>query len=156
MLSDDVIAFLSSIGGGMLCTRSGANQPAHHECLLARVATDHFIGLVPIHLSRSLPENVAANGDAAFVTSRVYGDHRSVQLKGKIAEFREPELYPSEIAGLFPALRSLFPEVNEERAGRMLAGMQKTPSYWLKFQVAQVFDQTPGPSAGRVIAGASA
>jgi hypothetical protein len=156
MLSAEVITFLSSMGGGMLCTRSDANQPAHHECLLALVTADHFIGLVPIHLSRSLPENVAANGDAAFVSSRVYGDHRSVQLKGKIAEFREPGLYPNEIAGLFPSLRALFPMISDEKAAWMLATMQKTPSYWLKFQVAQVFDQSPGPSAGRVIAGAPA
>src|SRR5438132_1471852 len=84
MLNDDTVEFLRSRPISMLCTRDRENRPAAHECFLADVTHERVIAFVPEHLARHLAQNVADNGAAALLVSRSPGDHRSVQLKGRI------------------------------------------------------------------------
>jgi hypothetical protein len=156
-INDDVLAFLRSRPISVLCTRSRENRPAEHECLLAEITADRVIGLVPEQLARSLAENVADNGDAALVVSRAPGDHRSVQLKGKITALGEARLRTDELAEAAERLLPVFGAYMPEATARVyLAAMVGQPMFQVRLEVRQVFNQTPGPGAGRPIEGGAA
>jgi hypothetical protein len=157
MISDDTREFMESLSGGMLCTRSADNRPSAHECLLREIGPNHFIGYVPERLSKRLEENVADNGQAAIVTSRTVGDHRSVQLKGRITEIAGPTDEPEVWGPMIETVRPSFHEWFEaDVAEKILTAMGQERVYRVRFEVEQVFDQTPGPKAGNQVSGGAA
>jgi hypothetical protein len=157
VINDDVLAFLRSRPISMLCTRSRENRPAGHECLLAEITGDRVIGLVPEQFGRSLAENVADNGEAALVVSRAPGDHRSVQLKGKVTALGEARLRADDLAEAAERLLPMFSHHMPEVTARVyMAALVGQPMFEVRIEVRQVFNQTPGPGAGRPIAGGGA
>jgi len=151
MIGEDAIAFLRSRPISMLCTRDARNHPAAHECFLADIQPTRVIGLVAAHLARNLEENVRDNGAAALVVSRQPGDHRSVQLKGRINELDGPGPFTELFAATRPFIDSYAQFVGEDRARDLWFRISLQPMYRLRLDVAQAFDQTPGPGAGRLI-----
>lgn len=152
MLSDDVIEFLQSLGGGMLCTRSADCQPASCEMLWAEIAPTRVVVYVPAHLGMHLPTNLADNGVVAVVTSRTHGDHRSVQLKGTVAEFDGPLMRDRAVYGeWFLNIVKFFPLLPAEDVRAVLLDIIGCPTFRIAIDVRDVFDQTPGPKAGASI-----
>ncbi len=152
-INEDVIAFLRSRPIAMLCTRDRENHPDAHESFIAEVTTDRVICLVPEHLAGRLPQNALDNGDAALLISRSPGDHRSVQLKGKITDLEQAR-FRAEFAPAVEPLLPMFTAYMPHGAARaMLDRMTRQPVFRVQLDVTQVFDQTPGPQAGRPIAG---
>lgn len=156
MLDSDVIGFLEEAGVGMLCTRNADNQPAASEYFWLEVTPDHVCGFVPEFLGRHLPANTANNDDAAIVSSRTMGDHRSVQVKGKIVACDGPApLEPGGISELYLNALRYYPEQVRDQMRPMLDQMIAGPGYRIEVAITEVYDQTPGPKAGSRI-GASA
>jgi len=152
MLSENVIDFLQSMGGSMLCTRSADNQPAACEMLWAEVAPHHVIGMVPAHLGAHLPVHFADNTDVSVVTSQTYGDHRSVQVKGTIADLEGPRVFDrSDVGEWFLNTVKFFPQFPPEDVARVLIDIVGCPVFRITIEVSDVFDQTPGPKAGASI-----
>jgi hypothetical protein len=156
MLSQDVIAFLRSRPIAMLCTRDANNRPYGHESCLPRVEADHVVVLVPEQLARNLVENVRDNGVAALLVSRAPGDHRSVQIKGRITDIEMPAVRKEMFDTLERLIETYRGYMPDDEARQMWTRMSQQPMYRLHLQVAEVFDQTPGPGAGRRIAGGPA
>ena len=156
MLSEDVLEFLRSRPIAMLCTRDGDNRPSIHEAFLADIAPDRIIVMVPAHLARHLTANAHDNGAAALLVSRAPGDHRSVQMKGRIDDIDDaavrPELFESTLP-LIDVYRAFLPE---EQARELWERMRLQSAHRISFEVAQVFDQTPGPGAGARMSGGAA
>jgi hypothetical protein len=149
MIGEDAIAFLRSRPIAMLCTRDANNHPAEHECFLADIQATRVIGFVPAHLARNLAENVRDNGAAALVVSRQPGDHRSVQLKGRITAIGGPSLQTEHFAATRPFVEVYANFVGVDRARELWTELSLLPMYRVQLDVAQAFDQTPGPKAGR-------
>ena len=151
MIDDDVLAFLRSRPIAMLGTRDRDNRPFAHETFLVEIEKDHIDAVVLQQFGRNLAENVADNGVAALLVSRQPGDHRSVQLKGAITSFESvrqgPEVY-SGWSSIAPIFRAFRPEAS---AAAFLARVATQPAFRLRFEPSRVFDQTPGPGAGRRI-----
>jgi hypothetical protein len=153
MLSEDVIAFLRSRPIAMLCTRDAHNRPYGHESCLPHIEADHVIVLVAEQLARNLVENVRNNGAAALLVSRAPGDHRSVQLKGRITDIELPAVRTEMFENLERLVDTYRGYMPEDAARAMWLRMSQQRMYRLRLEVAEVFDQTPGPGAGRRIAG---
>jgi len=156
MLSQDVIAFLRGRPIAMLCTRDAKNRPYLHESYLAQTEADHVVVLVAQQFGRMLVENVNDNGGASLLISRAPGDHRSVQLKGHITGLEMPEVRAELFGPLFPLIDAYRMFMTEEGAQEMWSRVSQQRVYRFRFDVAQVFDQTPGPGAGRRISGGGA
>ena len=154
VLSDELIDLLREQPGGMLCTRDAEKHPAIHHCYVTEVHADHLVGLVPLHMGRDLRQNVEDNGEFAFVVARASGDHRSLQIKGKIAKMdpavARPEPFRRALEHLLPAFTR---DLKKHAARALLREMAAAPVYRVCLDIAQVFDQTPGPDAGRRIGG---
>src|SRR5262245_22176845 len=118
MLEDEVITFLRGRPIAMLCTRDRQNRPSAHECFLAEITADRVVALVPEQLARNLAANVADNGEAAMVVSRAPGDHRSVQLKGKIVRLDDVRPRPEDFAGVQSLAEPIFSGLMPDEAAR--------------------------------------
>jgi len=156
MLSQDVIAFLRSRPIAMLCTRDANNRPYGHESCLPHIEADRVVVLVPEQLARNLVENVRDNAAAALLVSRAPGDHRSVQMKGRITDLEMPAMRTEMFASLERLVDAYRGYMPEDEARAMWTRMSQQPMYRFVLHVAEVFDQTPGPGAGRRIAGGTA
>jgi hypothetical protein len=156
MLSQDVIDFLRGRPIAMLCTRDAKNRPYLHESYLAQTEADHVVVLVAQQFGRMLVENVNDNGTASLLISRAPGDHRSVQVKGRITTLEMPEVRAELFGPLFPLIDAYRMFMTEAGAQEMWSRVSKQRVYRFRFEVAQVFDQTPGPGAGRRISGGGA
>lgn len=152
MLSDDVIQFLQSCGGGMLCTRNADNQPAACEILYAELAADRLVGFVPAHLGTHLPLFLADSAAASCVSSRTHGDHRSVQVKGTVAELADPKVYDRAEYGELPFnMDQYYPQFPAEQVHQLIAHLMEHPAFRIGIEVTELYDQTPGPRAGSPI-----
>ena len=137
----------------MLCTRDAQDRPFPHECFLAEITANTVIGLVPEHLARGLPENAADNAEAALVASRIPGDHRSVQLKGRITRIDEARVRQVEFAPTIePMVKWLSTEMPVEAARAIMDAASRGRAFRIQLEVTEAFDQSPGPKAGRPIA----
>ena len=151
MIDDDVLAFLRSRPIAMLGTRDRDNRPFAHETFLVEIEKDHIDAVVLQQFGRNLAENVADNGVAALLVSRQPGDHRSVQLKGLVTSFESVRQGPAVFSGwssIVPIFHAFMPKAAAEAFLARVAGQ---PGFRLRFEPAHVFDQTPGPGAGRRI-----
>jgi hypothetical protein len=153
MLSQDVIDFLRGRPIAMTCTRDAKNRPFLHESYLAQTEADHVVVLVAQQFGRMLVENANDNGAASLLVSRAPGDHRSVQLKGRISALEMPALHPDLFPPLFPLIDAYRMWMTEDDAQGMWRRVAQQRLYRFRFEVAEVFDQTPGPGAGRRISG---
>lgn len=149
MLTDEMIQFLLDVGGGMLCTRDADNRPAIVECFFVEVSEDRLVGLVAPHLlTDDLVGNVADNSQFALTTSRVPGSHRSIQLKGRVAEILPDVLRPDDFTMAMSNPTELYPGIPRDFDTSRFQVLADRPIHRLVFEVEEVYDQTPGPNAG--------
>jgi hypothetical protein len=106
---------------------------------------------VPLATSRKTLDNLEANGQIA-VTFSLPTNYQTVQLKGRHATAAEPDR--ADLAAV-ERHREAFAAVNAS------LGQSRVEAFWLAeietsaalvkivFAPEQVFDQTPGPGAGR-------
>jgi hypothetical protein len=152
VIDEDVLGFLRSRPIAMTSTRDAARRPYAHETFLAAVESDHLVGIVLEQFSRNLPENVADNAAAAVLVSRQPGDHRSVQLKGAITSLERISRGPEVMANLVETVLPIFTNfMSPADVEAFLARVASQPAFRFRFEVARIFDQTPGPGAGRPI-----
>jgi hypothetical protein len=147
----DTAAFLTELPG-FLATRDATNHPTAVEAVVLHLDPEVGVGEIAAdaRFARNTAANLRDNGRFALVISRVWEDHRSVQIKGRCLEVREPVFAPERILpvldGLTPVLRrfGLPPEVADN-----YRKLQFDPHYLVKIQIDELYDQTPGPGAGR-------
>lgn len=96
--------------------------------------------------------NLRDNGQIALTFSRGF-DHRSLQVKGRILSITDTD---ERQRGLQARYFAAFSEglIFIGHRETLLRRIRYTPSYALSFQIESMFDQTPGPGAGRAASGA--
>lgn len=108
---------------------------------------------VPIATSRKTLDNLEANGEIA-VTVSLPTNYETFQLKGRHATAAEPD--GADLAAV-ERHRDAFAKVNEslghsrQRVEAFWRAEMETSAVLVKISLApeQIFDQTPGPGAGR-------
>ena len=149
LLSPEVVDFLEGGRITFVATRDPEMVP---ECVLAsgvRISADRRIAsvFVPEVFAELTQRNLAHNRQVAVTTTHVV-DSRSVQLKGEMTEVgRATE----------DDLRFLEGPIQGLRHELALAGMPRSftarlvhfPSIAIRLRVREVYDQTPGPRAGK-------
>jgi hypothetical protein len=97
--------------------------------------------------------NLRDNGQIALTFSRGF-DHRSLQVKGSILSISETDDRQRRLQDRYFALFSEGLIFIGHRQ-KLLRRVRYYPSYALRFRIESMFDQTPGPGAGRVASVAS-
>ena len=156
-IGDELKTFLEGPVSVLIGTRDSRLVPEITRAWGPRVSEDRRrVSLcVPLATSRQTLDNLEANGEIA-VTFSLPTNYRTFQLKGRHATAAEPD--GTDLAAV-ERHRDAFAAVNEpmgqprERIEAFWRAEIETSAVLVKilFVPDQVFDQTPGPGAGRSI-----
>jgi len=149
-IPSELVEFLESGIGILVGTRDARLQPEVARALGARVEADgrELVVFLPVATSARTLTNAHENGRLAVCFSAT--DHRSYQIKGRLAEVREagPEdrrLIERYRAGLAQHYGHVgMPPVLTYR-------ITHWPAHAMRLAVEAVFLQTPGPGAGAAL-----
>jgi hypothetical protein len=110
---------------------------------------EEAVVFVPRAWGAAAIENLRDNGRIAVSVARV-ADHRSVQIKGRVVEIRDSD---DADRSFVEAYRDrLVPELGSiGYPPKVLHRMLGWPSHAVRFRVESLFEQTPGPGAGKAL-----
>lgn len=149
---DHLVEFLEDATIAIVGTRGADLAPNVHRPSAFRVGEDRksIVCLFPEAFALGLESALRDNGEVAFTVSQVIS-HETYQLKGKWIDSGSPD----------DADGRLYQSCRERAAARLSAlfGIDEAtlrenipaPSLRVRFDVREIFDQTPGPGAGRRI-----
>jgi hypothetical protein len=138
--------------GGFMATRDAENRPTAVEAVVLELDAESGIAEVAanVRFARNTVGNLRANGRCAVVISRAWADHRSVQIKGRCLDVRGPVLDPERIGPRTEVLAKVLVTFGlPQKVADDFRKIRYDPHYLVKVQIDDVFDQTPGPGAGR-------
>ncbi|HYL36402.1 MAG TPA: pyridoxamine 5'-phosphate oxidase family protein [Bryobacteraceae bacterium] len=154
-IDDELKAFLQGPVSVLVGTRDSRLVPEITRAWGPRVSEDRQrVSLcVPLATSRKTLDNLEANGEIA-VTLSLPTNYRTFQLKGRHATAAEPD--STDLAAV-ARHRDAFAAVNEplgqsrQRVEAFWRAEMETSAVLVKIQFVpeRLFDQTPGPGAGR-------
>ena len=154
MLSQDVFTFLQGRPIAMVASRGPDLQPSVAESVLAEVTETYVVAHVPEHLAGDLARNVEDNGRGCVLVSRAPGDHRSVQLKGRLSQLDPPRRRTEVGKRLAVILEEQFAIfMPRELIQPYLVAFCEQPTYSVRLDIEEVYNQTPGPRAGNPLSG---
>ena len=155
LIGDELKTFLEGPVSVLVGTRDSRLVPEITRAWGPRVSEDgQRVSLcVPHATSRKTLDNLEANGEIA-VTFSLPTNYRTIQLKGRRATAAEPD--NTDLAAV-ERHRDAFAAVNEplgqprERVEAFWRAEIETSAALVKilFVTERIFDQTPGPGAGR-------
>jgi hypothetical protein len=153
MIDPDTASFLEDGVGIHIGTRNDRLEPNGARAIAAKVEPDgrHFVVyLAGVAAERLLPD-LEHNGQAAVVFSRPT-DERSCQVKGLFVEARrEISSHELEHARLqWEAFLRALEHIGIPR--EPLRRWLVTPEVAVRLKATAIFDQTPGPNAGKAAA----
>ena len=148
----DVVEFVKD-NGGFLATRDAQNRPTAAEAGV--IAIDAETGVAEIaanvRFARRMVDNLRDNGLFALNCTRPWGDHRSMQMKGRCLEIQGPLLIAERLERAISGLRDALTSFGvSQQVADDFGRSPREPQWVLKVQIEEMFDQTPGPGAGRV------
>jgi hypothetical protein len=152
VLTAELLEYMESGVSLLIGTRDAALRPASARGFGVAVEATSCTATVflPVAGSAITLSNLRDNRQIALTFSRGF-DHRSLQVKGRLIE----------LSGTNEAQRLLqdryFTRFSEGlifigHQEKLLRRIRYFPSYALRFQLESMFDQTPGPGAGRIAA----
>lgn len=151
VLSPELVDFMESGVSMLVAGRDAALRPHCVRGMGARVEADQASATVFVvdAIAGPVLASLADNARVAVALSRPI-DHRTLQLKGRVLEVRpstadEQALQERYLAGFVEQLYC----VGFSR--RVVRRLRLGPSTAVRFAIEQVFDQTPGPGAGRAL-----
>jgi hypothetical protein len=148
-LSEELAEFVEGGLSMLVGTRDAALRPKVERAVGAFVGADRET--VTVYLNKVLAAiaiaNLDDNGNIALTVSRPY-DHRSLQLKGKMLSMRESteEDRAKQERWLTGFVEHLY-IVGLPRS--VVRTIKVFPSVAVTMRVEDMFEQTPGPGAGR-------
>ena len=153
-IGDELKAFLEGPVSVLVGTRDSRLVPEITRAWGVQVTRDSRVSLcVPLATSRKTLDNLEANGEIA-ATFSLPTNYRTLQLKGRHATAAEPDR--TDLAAV-ERHREAFAAVNEPLG----QSRQNVEAFWrveietsaelvkVLFAPEQIFDQTPGPGAGK-------
>src|SRR5262245_14222057 len=147
----DAAAFLTELGG-FLATRDAQNRPEAVEAVVLELDAEAGIAEIGAdsRFVRKTIANLEDNGRLAVVITRAWKDHKSVQIKGRCLEVRGPVVDPERIGPRTEVLATVLPTFGvPESVADNFRKLRHDPHYLVRMQIDEVFEQTPGPGAGR-------
>ncbi len=154
MLSEDIVEFLHGVRVFALGTRSPALRPATARVMgvFANAAKGQISLFLPNVQCDPHLANLADNGLVAL-TAEDPRSHRSYQLKGSVVEIRPStdadiairDVYRDKLMSYFR--QHSFVPLPDHFIGDYIVD----PSTTITFRVLKIFNQTPGPNAGRPV-----
>ncbi|MBK7774725.1 MAG: hypothetical protein IPI43_11405 [Sandaracinaceae bacterium] len=146
----DIAEFLKVGLGVLVATRSEQLVP---HCVsgaaLSLTGPEHAVVFLPQYEAAPAIANVSANGAIAVVIEQPT-THRGIQLKGRATAVRDTT--PGEEAEIAAFVgRTLAEYAMIGLAPAVIARMVFTPCKAVEFTFTDVFEQTPGPGAGRAV-----
>ena len=149
VLTAELVEYMESGVSLLIGSRDAALRPASArgfgvEIDAASCAATVFL---PASGAAITLNNLRDNGQIALTFSRGF-DHRSLQVKGRMLSIDESNERQQRLQDRYFAL---FSEglVFIGHQQKLLSRVRYYPSYALRFQLESMFDQTPGPGAGR-------
>jgi hypothetical protein len=153
MIDEKLRAFLVADGVlGYVGTRDSDNKPHGHRVWGWRVEGERTIALfVPKRFAGRIEEAAAAGEPLAFTPSSAL-TFETYQLKGKLVGAGPCD--DADRAESAAHLERLRPMWNAFRVPDEVAAAFTTPvDIVVRFEVSEIFDQTPGPKAGAALGG---
>jgi hypothetical protein len=133
----------------LIGTRNAALRPASARGFGVEIDVAGFAATVflPASAAALTLSNLRDNGQIALTFSRGF-DHRSLQVKGHILSISETNERQRHLQDRYFAAFSAGLLLISHRENS-LRHVRYYPSYALSFRIESMFDQTPGPGAGR-------
>lgn len=150
-IRSELVDFLTSGVSLLVGTRDPDNVPACVRAMGAIVAPDRrsLTVLLPVATADRTLANLRDNGRIAVTFSRII-DHRGVQIKGQCLAIRPATADEERVQRAYAdAWFAALEEIGLPRA--TTARLAVTPGVAIEVRPETVFEQTPGPSAGRVL-----
>ena len=150
-IAADTIAFMRSLPG-YLATRDATNQPTAVEAAVLELDPDTGVGEIAANLryARGTADNLRDNGAFAMEVSRPFGDHRSVQIKGRCLGVTGPGHMPDRLRGCIDGLAAELTSLGvSKEVADAYRTLERDAYYLVSIQIDEVYEQTPGPDAGR-------
>jgi hypothetical protein len=152
MIEPDLRAFLEGGLGIHIGTRTSRLEPNGARALAVKVEDDQLhllVYLAEVAARRVLPD-LRANGAIAVGFARPI-DERACQIKGIFVEVRpaagdERRLVEEQVDGF----RTNLEHIGIPRIGT--SGWITWPAVAIRFRATTIFEQTPGPDAGTLVA----
>lgn len=151
LVPEDLVEFLESAVSIPFGTRDAQNRPASMRAMGVSVPPDResILAHLPEATAERTLANLKDNGRVAVTFSRP-SDYRSLQIKGRCVEVRpstseertKQEIY---LAGFVEELAIVG------MAREASARLTYWPSVTVRVVIEAMFEQTPGPSAGKVL-----
>jgi len=151
-LSEDIVELIASGVAVSVGTRDERLQPEAMLGIGVRVHPDFrtFTVYVPEALAAATVKNLQHNGEIAVALARPH-DHKSVQIKGRLRELRRATEADRDIQAVGrSALVEQFAGIGIPRP--MTRRLVWWPSLAIEIDVRHVYQQTPGPGAGELLA----
>ena len=153
MIPEDLVTFLHGPRGFVLGTRDARLRPA--ACWVAGVVADGPNDEITMFIGDSYGRralvNLRDNGMAALTCGHGPA-HETFQFKGQYIESRPTTEQDIAVQELYKSKAvAHFAQAYGEPAGGIFAGIPLHPSTAVRFKVTEIFDQTPGPNAGKPI-----
>lgn len=148
LLTERLVELIESGVSIIVGTRDANLRPDSGRGLGARVSPDrrHITLLLNGDLCTRLRANIEDNGRIAVAFSRIH-DHQSIQLKGRVTATRDGS--PREVKAQGRYLIAFAEQLANAGFPRsVVRNVQYAPCFAVDVEVAEVFDQTPGPGAG--------
>ena len=156
MIATDLAAFLESGVSVLVGTRDARLMSECQRALGVRVEPDrqHVTVFVPGATGERIVADARATGRVAICCARI-ADHQSIQLKGDAVEIRQAlESERAVIDRYREAFADALALIGMPRATTLR--MAHWPCWAIRVRVDASFVQTPGPGAGRPLAGTPA
>jgi hypothetical protein len=153
MIPNDIVEFLHGPQILALGTRSAKLRPAGARPVgvIADAATDRISFFLPDVQREPHVTNIADNGLVALIASNARS-HQNYQFKGKAVEVRSSTPGDAAIRDVYrdkliAYMRQYFIPLPDSFIGDYIAD----PSTTIVFKVEKIFNQMPGPNAGRPV-----
>jgi len=150
MIPGIIVEFLERASVAVAATRDRNLAPAVHRVSAWQVSDDHkeITCLIAADSTDHLLSSLEDNGEFALTVEQI-GPHETYQFKGKFIDSRP--VRESDQA-VYERCRQNFVEACLPRFGISEEALRRfipEPALAVRFQVHDIFVQTPGPSAGR-------
>jgi hypothetical protein len=152
VLTAETVEYMESGVSLLLGTRDAALRPASARAFGVEINAPSNTATVFVAVAGSqiTLANLRDNAQLALTFSRPI-DHRSLQVKGRVLTIGETEERQRAVQDRYFARFSeglIFTGLRQN----LLRRIRYFPSYAVHFRIESMFDQTPGPGAGRTTA----
>ena len=152
MIDKLLAAFLEGGVGVHIGTRNAQLEPNGARAISVKVEKDgqHLLVFISDVAARRVLPDLEANGQAALTFARPT-DERACQVKGRFVEVRRVQ--HDELAHVRQQWSDFLDNLEYIGIPRVASRTWiDAPDFAIRLRATEVFDQTPGPNAGRTIA----